>query len=340
MILSTSSGGSVRRDTLAKFAELGFTHVCCRSATPTREFERTVKQAHELGIKVIGIFPDWFGLGLIEDEFCFQTADGFTNKHFEGSEGRIEGPSHWHPEPEVRWRPALAALAETGLDGILTAPMHSDRMMPSDFYPFERYEKYCMYYWSFDPWAKKAWAEVSDLPMPERPIIGHDGLLQDMEFYNWYRDSGWIKRITDMADAALDLGLKEIWSWYIALDFCDAENAADATYNSVLPVEKWRQNIISRGGHPVTVGACVAGCWPRWSVPMVETIKQAATNLHWEAIAGAEAWGPDCYRNILTNGKLYHDNNFSGLFCGEGSLVLQFDEAKKTFAQIHEMWKD
>lgn len=176
MILCSSGGGSFLKDDLSRIAELGFNYIACRGAGPNREFERTIKNAHEVGIKVVAIFPDWFELGLIGPEFSFQTVDGKTNDHFEGSEGRIEGPSYWHPEPDVRWRPALVKLAETGLDGILASPMHSDRMAPTDWYPFGGHPKYTTAFWSFDAHAKKAWAEHSDEEMPTQALVGHDGL--------------------------------------------------------------------------------------------------------------------------------------------------------------------
>ncbi len=342
MILCASVGCSVQQDSIAQLAEFGFTHICCRGAGPNREFERTVKKAHEVGIRVVAIFPNWMDLGLCSGDFCFKTADGFTNEHFDGSQGRIEGCSHWHPGAEERWFPTLQPLVDLGIDGILASPMHSDRMYPTDWYPWENRIKYSNYFWCHDKYAKAAWAEISNEPMPDQALIGHDEQpLCSMEFYRWYQ-SGWINRINRLADAALDANLKDIFTWWIPLDFWDGENMADGTASSVAPLEAWRQHIIGRGGLPVTVSACIWGLWPRWEVPGLETLRQVSTDLHWATIGGAEAWGPNWHNNLLNHAKDAKARHMSGLFAFVSSILdpANAELAKTTMGEVRKVLEE
>jgi hypothetical protein len=340
LILATSSVGSVTHDDIQKLAELGFTHIVTAPAMrPSRDFEKMVGRAHVVGMKIIVRFPDWHGLGLCEAPFLFETADGMTNADFPGNGGRVNGCSYWNMDGDVRALESLPPWVGAGIDGILASGINCDRPMVNDWYPFgPEMVKYTTAFWCHDPNAKKAWSEISDEPMPAQALFGHDGraLFSD-QFYRFYQN-GWLDRITRLADAGLAAGLRDIWTWCVPLDFPDAENAASATYSSIIPMEHWRHHVISAGGFPVQVCACLGGLWDRWRIPGLEIMHQATTHLQWDAIAGPEAFGPECLSNVLTNGRLYRDNGFQGLFCSTGEILQRFDEAKKTFAQIHEMY--
>ena len=340
-IFCTSSYGVHAAGQHQQLADLGFNFVCSLEAQGgAQDWDVEIGELHKVGIKSVLRWPNWGNLGLLKDEYGFRASDGTRNP--QGShDNRLSGPSYWCEEAEARALEDLPRMADMGVDGLLLSPLVCDRPLPTDWYPFgEDNQKYTTAFWSWDQWAKKSWDAVSDgYPMPEQAgeILGRT--VENMVFYAWYQGA-WLGRITRLAQAALDAGIKHVWTWYVPLVTFDAENVADGTAESVPGMEAWRQTIISGGGEPVTVSACLFGLWDRWSVPGVETMRQVNRDLEWTSIVGAEIQGTvdEALHNLEVNGRHAAAARFSGLFCGEGPLLEDPARAACVLSEVRSCW--
>lgn len=322
--ISTSSYRPHSPDESAFLRDLGFTTVVTADVRPNRSWEHCIKNTKKAGLKFIARFPDWQGLKLCQEPFLFKAYDGKDNSGFPGGAG-VQGASYWHPNADERAISSLQPLVDMGIDGILASALVSDRMYPTDFYGFGDFnQRYTSAFWSFDDHAQAAWKEVSDQNMPEYALCGPEGRPPPepiLSFYRWYQ-AAWFGRIHKFADAAIDAGLKHVWTWWIPLDFWDPENMADATANSSPGINGWRRHVLDRGAEScIIVNACIFGLWDRWRDPGLDTMKTCNIDLGWTSIPGIEAWGADCFRNIEVNSKTAKEHGYCGMFAGDGEIL-------------------
>jgi len=269
---------------------------------------------------------------MLGEEYAFRAYDG---KHNATGDSRVHGPSLWNPAAEAAGIESLAGLVEMGVDGVLVNMLECDRPYPTDWYPLGGdVQKYTTAYWCFDENAKRSWKEHSGGQIPFERASGAPNNGLELEFYRWYQD-GWIGRLQRLTDAALSAGLKQIFTWYIPLDFWDAENMADGTAGSVEPIEGWRQTVLAAGAMPVTVTPQLFGLWPRWAAPGQDTMRQAIGNLGWQSIVGVGLCYSlaDCIPNLGNNGTKAASLGFSGVYGGVNFLLQRADEARPAMAE-------
>ena len=329
-IMAASGDGIQMGDGLEQLAEMGFTNIVHYGVASNREWEKRIRNAHQAGLSVIARWPHWGGLHLLGEEHAFRAYDGKHNA--EGS--RLEGPSVWNPEAEAVGIESLQPLVEMGIDGVLVAMLECDRPYPTDWYPFgAENQKYTTAYWCFDDHAKRAWKEHGGGEPPFEMASGSPTNEIELHFYRWYQ-SGWLGRLGRLTNAALGAGLGHIWTWYIPLDFWDAENMADGTADSVPGIEAWRRTVLGAGAVPVTVTPQLFGLWPRWAGPGQDTMRQAIANLDWQSIVGVGLCYSlaDCIPNLSNNGTKAANLGFSGVYGGAGFLLERADEAKVAMA--------
>jgi len=340
-MLATSSSYVHKKSDMSTLAEWGFDFIVNCDVADNEAWRSEVSSAHDNGIEYITRWPGYDKLGLLGDKKnCFYAYDGRDNAGIGGS--RVHGPSHWNMEAEAVCAKSIDQVAALGADGVLINAMVSDRWYPTDWYPFgDKAIQGTRYYWSFDDSAKSQWKEFSGgEPMPEACQC-FDGICAEhqRDFYKWYQD-GWISKLIRLTDVAIDAGMKHIWTWMIPHTAWTEVNMADGTADSILPMETWRQHVISRGAEPLVVVACHAGLrgdWPVWFADGNASVKNATSEpLNWKMIGGAET----CHTpgtvvsHLIKNSKEGVDIGFSGMLCGDKIALDTTDrhaEYKKAF---------
>lgn len=326
-IMATASGEIYNTAGLQLRAEIGFTTMIYHGVAANREWEKQIRRTHEAGMSAVVRWPDWGLLHMLGEEHAFRAYDG---KHNAGDGGGVAGPSLWNPEAEQVGIDSLHALVEMGVDGVLVKMLECDRPYPTDWYPLGGdSQKYTTAYWAYDADAKRSWAEHSGEEIPFERASGSPQNGLELEFYRWYQ-GGWIGRLQRLTDAVLGAGLKQIFTWYIPLDFWDAENMADGTASSVEPIEGWRQTVLTAGGIPVTVTPQLFGLWERWAAPGQDTMRQAIGNLGWTSIVGVGLCAslPQSVENLSYNAVRAAEIGFSGIYGASHYLAERAEEAK------------
>lgn len=336
-IFSTSSYRVHSSGEHEKLADMGFDFVTTFGGT-SREWQKEIDACHKAGLKVVFRWPNWKSVGCLTDEFAFSSADNHINFQ---DDSRLQGASYWHPEADEKALASLEEVVAMGVDGLLLSPLVCDRPTPTDWWPIPGHEHYATWFWSHDRHAKKAWAEVSDgFPMPAKGIEILAGREEHLFFYYQFYQKAWINRITKFAKAATNLGIKYLFTWWTPLVSFGEEEVANATAESTLGLEQWRQTCIAGGATPIIVAACVYGLWPRWRGQAIEALRQTSETLDWINLVGAEIMAPSetAFFNLKHNGELASNGKLSGLFCGDKELLAYSDRTKKTIAELSANW--
>jgi hypothetical protein len=348
-MLSTSSYGVHRPDDINILADWGFDFIVNYGVKKNEAWDGEVERAHKQKMKYLTRWPEIPALGLNAEKYAFAAYDG--RKNTDVGTGRVEGPSHWNKEAEEITAKNIDELVAVGLDGVLISMLTSDRMYPTDWYPFgDKAIQGTRYYWSWDDEAQKQWDEFSGgEPMPEACQCFEGACAEyQRKFYKWYQD-GWISKLTRLSDVAIDAGMKHIWTWLIPHTNWTEVNMANGTADCILPIEKWRQHVIKRGAEPMIVVAChfdLENDWPVWFADGDASIRNMCTEpLNWKMIVGAET----CYsastvtKHLDTNSQKAAEMGCSGLFCGtkialdnpDDKYQAAFLAAKEQFAEKH-----
>ena len=341
-MLATISAGVHKEGDLEIIADWGFDYVMGCQPIKNTVWENEVELIHKAGMKSIPRWPNIQHLELSAPKYGFSAYDGRNSNVYAGGSGRVMGPSHWNKEAEDISIASLPPLIEIGIDGVMIGMLINDRPYPTDWYPFgDKAIQGTRYYWSFDDAAQAQWKEFSGgEPMPEACQCFEGACAEyQQDFYRWYQD-GWISKLMRLTDVAIDAGMKHIWTWMIPHTDWTEVNMADGTADCILPMETWRQHVISRGAEPLVVVACHAGLrgdWPVWFADGNASIKKAtAKPLEWKVIGGAET----CHTpgtvapHLIKNSKDGIDIGFSGMLCGDKvalDATDRYPEYKKAF---------
>lgn len=306
--------------------------------------------AHSVGIRLIARWPDWGEMGLCDEAHAFQAHDGRTNIRQAQPDGsylpwpQLLGPSLWHPEAEERAAEVIPRLAASGVDGVVIGTLDSDGPIPTNYHGMEaKLAEGTTLFWSFDEFAQAEWSEAGGgAPMPQR-ATGCDGGLPDelAKFYRWYQDS-WINRIIRLSDMALDVGLTEIYTWWVPLVWYADSHVATATADNQLALARWREHVLGRGGHPVTI---LAKLYPDpgeslpWGARAEAEIQQIlAESPDWDCIVGAQAEvGEGCVDNVRTNGTKAAAAGYTGIFASYRHLAAQPAEATSAIQSVRSL---
>lgn len=348
-MLATSSGNVHKPDDIKVLSDWGFDFILNDGVKDNFAWNSEVEHAHNEGMEYVARWPDYGGLGLVGNEkYAFQAYDGRNNAGVGG--GRVYGPSHWSKEAEEICAKSIDTLVSVGLDGVLINALICDRWYPTDWYPFgDNAIQGTRYYWSWDDEAQAQWKAFSGgEPMIEACQCFEGACAEhQQDFYRWYQD-GWISKLIRLTDVAIDAGMKHIWTWMVPHTDWTEVNMANGTADSILPVETWRQHVISRGAEPIVVVAChfaLSGDWPVWFADSHASIKKAtAKPLEWKLIVGAETVHSDTsvVRNLTTNSKAGVDIGVSGMLCGDKialEAVDRHDEYKTAFLAAKKLFE-
>jgi len=269
-----------------RLAALGFN--ACVNCPGRDGWPEEVRLGHDRGMSMIARWPLFADLGLGTEEFSFRDSEGHSN----AAVALVSGPSAWCPEVEIRSLAALPALAKAGWDGVLIHQSDGDRPFPTAWHrsPFPDRRKS---YWAFDEWARNDWnAQHRGRTFPAKA-----GDAADQEAYRWYQD-GWLRRLGVFTAAALALGFRHVWTWFIPMNWYEPETMADGTADSVPGLENWRVHTLEDGGDPLFVCGHLFGMGPQWEPRARVTIREVTGELGWRLIIGAELAN---HRNLLNN---------------------------------------
>ena len=350
-MLSTISAGLHKEGDLEIIADWGFDYVMGCQPIENTVWENEIDLIHKASMKSIPRWPNIQHLGLSTPKYGFSAYDGRNNNDYAGAGGQVNGPSHWNKEAEDISIESLRSLINMGIDGVTIGMLINDRPYPTDWYPFgDNAIRGTKMYWSFDDAAQAQWKEFSGgEPMPETCQC-FDGICEEKQrdFYKWYQD-GWISKLIRLTDVAIDAGLKHIWTWMIPHTAWTEVNMADGTADSIAPMDKWQQHVISRGAKPVVVVACHAGLrgdWPVWFADGNASIKNATSEpFNWKMIGGAETGHTPgtVAANLIKNSKDGIDIGFSGMLCGDTvplGAESFYDKYRDAFIEAKGMFTD
>jgi len=346
-MLSTISAGKIHEvDELKQLVDWGFEFIVAGFGDNLSELEAEVINAHAEGLKVLVRWPSLTATELNGAEFAFSAFDG---RHNANASGRVGGPSHWNTDAEDISLAVLPGVVRTGIDGVLVSGMTSDRMFPTDWYPSgDKAIEGTKLYWSFDNFASSSWGKHSKhQPMPRRPeVVGGQCAPGQEVFYRWYQD-GWVSKITRLSTAAIDMGLKHIWTWVLPHTRWTEVNMADGTAGCVDAVENWRQHVVGKGAEPIVVVANhfpLEIDWPEWFADSKETIERVcAPPYNWKLIIGADTvyQSNTVVQALGKHSVLAGTMGACGLLCGDqyifdwekgcGPYKDAFTSAKKVF---------
>jgi len=297
----------------------------------TPEWRDGIQQVRDRGMKVLlswphyGEFSTRTGFSVDDPSNSFRASDGRTNtSEWLGQpiDRRNMQFSHWNDRAEEALVAELPLWLENGpeVDGIHVNVSHCDRMFPTDWYAFgDRAIEGTRMYWSFDDTARAKWSEASGgAAMPTHPDPG----VGDDAFYRWYQ-GGYIDRLSRLTDAALDLGAREISTWFLPHTRWTAENMTGGVAGSIEPLDAWRQHVIDRGVSPLMIVAHVFGLggdWAHLREDSEESIRRAcAPPFNWPVIVGAECDvdGATTPQRVSHHGRLTAAMGASGLLCSD-----------------------
>lgn len=371
MILSTISVKPHTPENAEALAAMGFDYVCLRMGEHAfrhnKEYREGIEALRAWGIKVIVTWPFYadFNAGdddsafhkyegtpdITDPQYTFHTQDGRNNTRAwrdYARSGRTMQFSHWNDEVEAALIATLPRWLEDGpeIDGVHVAVSHNDRMYPTDWYPFgDEAMKGTRMYWSFDEEAQRKWAEFSDnTPMPATPTPPDTD--ESYVFYRWYQE-GWVNRLTALTDAALNTGLKHVFTWWLPHTDWTEVNMANGTASSEGILERWRNHVIAQEAFPlVLVGSQfnLRADWPGWYSDGMETIPRVCAPPHdWDLIVGAEAdvSGDISAENIRKHGKQLYEMGASGLLCGDSLWIGTEYEAEvgEALTEVRELFE-
>ncbi len=281
MALAGANAAGCDSETLKQFADAGFNWIVFSDVLLDKEWRGCIRRCHDVGIRVIVRWPDHGTLGFATREFAFQTYDGFTN---DIPDGRVCGPSHWHPEVVKRAAPSAKSLKSMGVDGLLCSLLTCDRPYPTDWYGKPPERERTVMFWSFDEHAQKDWKSQYEAQwMPHRA----DKPPLQLEFLAWYQ-AAWLRRLHDYTAVAQSVGFENVWTWFVPLlSMKSAESIANGTADAIVPFHLcWYEPCVDAGLNPVVVTAVLLNMWPVWVKDAVEGMNQAYCNLGWRGIVG------------------------------------------------------
>jgi hypothetical protein len=308
-VFSTSSYRHHTAEEFRLLAEWGFTHVL--SAVSNLPSKREVDLGHEYGLTMIARWPDWAHLKCLGEDMAFRNYLGASNT----GHSLYSGPSWWCQEADRRALDDLPRIIEDGWDGVLCHIITGDRPGPTGWH-LSSHREWKEVYWSFDEWAREAYGTLRrPIPMPARPDPHGD-----LEFYRWYQDA-WLSRLETFTGAALEY-VKNVWAWFIPMDWFEPETMADGTADSTPAISQWRQNVLNAGADPLVVVSHMFGMGSAWQ-PKAERTMQEQNEAGWRSIVGAECNPGVAPRNLLANGREARNLGFSGLLCGDEELLKQ-----------------
>ena len=324
MALAGARASECDSETLKQFADAGFNWIVFSDVLLDDEWKDCIRRCHDAGIRVVVRWPDHGTLGHTTREFAFQTYDGFTNDF---PDGRVCGPSHWHPEVLSRAAPSAKALKSMGVDGLLCSLLTCDRPYPTDWYGRPSEHMRTIMFWSFDPYARKAWKGQYEAQwMPHRA----DKAPIQTEFVAWYQ-AAWLRRLVDYTNVAGECGFEHVWTWFVPLLGWSAECIANGTADSIVPFHLcWYEPCVEAGLNPVVVTAVLINMWPVWVEDAISGMNQAYRDLGWRGIAG-----PGCNEgrevavaNLRERAPILAGIGASGVYAGMTFLKGQdFNEA-------------
>jgi hypothetical protein len=314
MIFSTSSYNRHTEEQMAQLAGWGFTHVL--QAREGNGWEDEVELGHRYGLKMMTRWPNWSDLRCLGADMAFRNYEGATNV----GHSLYSGPSVWNQESGFRAQEALPAIMAEGWDGVLVHILVGDRPMPTAWHLSGHRERK-NHYWCFDEDAKEQYGILRrNKPMPTCPAE-----LEDLEFYKWYQ-SGWLTRLRAFTATALEY-TPNVWTWFIPLNFFDAETMADGTADSVPAMTEWQQSVRDSGGDPLIVVAHMFGMGNAWEKKARRTM-QEQNRLGWRSIVGAECNPGVAAAHLCENGSQALRMGFTGLLCGDAALYQEADRVK------------
>ena len=273
-------------DDLLLLRDSGVTHVCYAVVSRHTDWQKTATMVKSLGMKLVAALPDWCGIDF--DHKCFQ----FHVKNGRASRSIAEcyGPSYWAwlAEYDAMHHPFMQEVAQT-LDAVIVAPRWGDVPFPTEWSAAHLFDfTYPRMYWSFDPWARRAWAKYSDAEMPEFATCDLEGNPERLDFYQWYQ-AAWQKRVYKFSEWAMGFGIKDIWTWMVPFNEWTTENMAWGTAGSFPLLDKWANWVEDRGCKPCFVLACLWSIWPGRKSGSIDNARRFIEAYKWDVVVGTEA---------------------------------------------------